>query len=68
VPLTALLPVHEPLAVHAVALVEDQVRVAVLPSTIEAGAAAIVTVGVGAAVTVTTAALDVEPESAESPA
>ena len=67
VPLTTSLPVHEPLALHAVAFVEDQVRVAVLPSTIEWGATPIVAVGAGAAVTVTAAALDVEPELAESP-
>jgi len=55
VPLTALLPVHEPLAVHAVAFVEDHVRLAVLPSTIEVGATAIATVGAGTAVTMSAA-------------
>jgi hypothetical protein len=42
--------------------------VSLRPEGIEVGAAAIVTVGAGTAVTVTAAALEVEPESAESPA
>jgi len=67
VPLTASLPVHEPLAVQEVALVEDQVRVADLPSTMEAGAAAIMTVGAAAAVTVTLTGDEVEPVLAASP-
>ena len=48
VPETAFVPVHPPLAVHEVALVEDQVRVEELPCVIEAGLADSVMVGIGA--------------------
>ncbi len=55
VPDTALLPDHEPLAVHDVAFVLDQERVDELPDAILAGEALNVTVGRGAAATVTVA-------------
>jgi hypothetical protein len=54
-PDTASLPLHPPLAVHAVALVEDQVSVAEEPSVTELGFAARVTVGAGGAVAVSVA-------------
>lgn len=47
VPLVASLPLHDPLAVHEVALAEDHVSVVVAPSAMLAGFAAIVTVGFG---------------------
>ena len=46
-PLTALLPVHPPVAVQVVALVADQDRVELLPLTTELGLALKVTVGAG---------------------
>jgi hypothetical protein len=53
VPLVACVPVHAPLAVQEVALVEDQVSVALCPTMIEVGLTVRVTVGAGvAAVTV----------------
>jgi hypothetical protein len=52
VPLGASLPVQPPVAVHAVALVLDQVSVDVPPAVIEVGLALSVTVG-GAAPDVT---------------
>jgi len=59
VPLVAFAPLHPPEAVHAVALVEDQVTVELLPDVMLAGLAEIVTVGggigVGVGVGVTTA-------------
>ena len=67
VPLTASLPVQPFVAVQALALVEDQVRVALLPRTMLVGATLIVTVGAGGAVTVTLAAVDVEAVLAASP-
>ena len=66
VPLVACVPIHAPAAEHAVALVEDQVSVAVFPSTTEVGATAKVTVGAGA-VTVTLTAVDVDALFALSP-
>ena len=47
VPLVDCEPLHPPLAVHAVALVELQVTVAACPTVIVVGATAIVTVGAG---------------------
>ena len=52
VPLVDLLPLHPPLAVHAVALVLDQVSVEDPPLATLVGLAAIVTVGAGSTVTV----------------
>lgn len=46
-PLTALLPLHAPDAVQAVAFVADQVSVELVPLASELGAALIVTVGAG---------------------
>jgi hypothetical protein len=46
-PDTALAPVHAPLAVHAVALVEAQVNVELPPTATVDGAALIVTIGAG---------------------
>ncbi len=66
-PLTASLPVQPFDAVQAVAFVEDQVKVALLPNTMLVGATLIVTVGVGGAVTVTLAAVEVDAELAASP-
>lgn len=48
VPLVALLPVQPPLAVQEVALVEDQVRVALWPETMLVGEAEKETVGAAA--------------------
>ena len=50
VPLVAFAPLHPPEAVHAVALVEDQVTVETLPDVMLAGLAEIVTVGSGVGV------------------
>jgi hypothetical protein len=63
VPDTAWVPVHAPLAVHAVALVEDQVSVEASPTVTEVGSTAIVTVGAGvtAGVTVTVAVAEALP-------
>ncbi len=62
VPLPASLPVQPFDAVQAVAFVEDQVSVALLPSTMLVGATAIVTVGAGgAAITLTLAVALPEP-------
>ena len=47
VPLIALVPLHPPEAVHAVASVEDQVTVEILPDVMLVGLAEIVTVGGG---------------------
>ena len=60
VPLVAFVPLHPPVAVHEVALVEDQVTVEILPDVMLVGLAEIVTVGspgvgVGVGVAVTTA-------------
>ena len=52
-PLVASAPLQAPLAVQAVALVEDQVSVLLLPSSRLAGSAAMVTVGGGVAGAVT---------------
>lgn len=46
-PLSALLPVHPPDAVHEVAFAADQVSVALVPLVTELGAALIDTVGAG---------------------
>ena len=57
VPLTALVPLHAPEAVHEVAFVEDQVKVDPLPLATLVGFALIETVGGGGlAATVTVAA------------
>ena len=48
-PLDALLPLHPPDAVQAVAFVADQVRVELVPPVTELGAALIRTVGAGVA-------------------
>ena len=45
VPLVAFTPVQPPLAVHEIALVEDQVTVAILPETMLVGLADNETVG-----------------------
>jgi len=47
VPLVGFAPLHPPEAVQAVALVEDQVTVELLPDVMLAGLAEIVTVGGG---------------------
>jgi hypothetical protein len=52
VPLVASAPLHAPLAVQDVALVDDHVTVALCPTVIEVGATAMVTVGATGAVTV----------------
>ncbi len=46
-PLTALAPDHAPEAVHEVALVDDQVKLALLPLVIVLGLAVKATVGAG---------------------
>ena len=48
-PLDALLPLHAPDAVQAVAFVADQVRVELVPLVTELGAALIRTAGAGVA-------------------
>jgi hypothetical protein len=48
VPLVASVPLHDPLAAQDVALVDDQVSVALCPTVIEVGVTAMVTVGTGA--------------------
>lgn len=55
VPLVASAPLHVPLAVQDVALVEDQITVALWPMVIEVGDTAIVTVGSAGALTVNVA-------------
>jgi hypothetical protein len=55
VPLVDCAPLHAPLAVHAAAFVDDQVRVALAPSVIVAGFTEIVTVGAAGAPTATVA-------------
>jgi uncharacterized protein (UPF0212 family) len=47
VPLVVCVPLHAPLAVHDVALVDDQVRVALVPRAMEVEFRAKVTVGLG---------------------
>jgi hypothetical protein len=47
VPLVASLPLHDPLAVQLVALVEDQVSVELAPRIMLVGLAVSVTVGLG---------------------
>lgn len=47
VPLVAWLPLHAPLAVQDVALVDDQVSLALPPTSTEVGDTEIVTVGAG---------------------
>ena len=54
-PEVACVPLHPPLAVQAVALVEDQVTVDGVPSVTEVGSKVTVTVGAGGAVAVTVA-------------
>ena len=54
-PLTALVPLHAPEAVHEVALVEDQVKVDPLPLVTLVGLALMDTLGGGVAATVTVA-------------
>jgi hypothetical protein len=60
VPLVASLPLQLPLAVHAVAFVDDQVSVLLDPTVRLVGLALIVTVGTGA-VTVTIAVALADP-------
>lgn len=63
-PPVALVPVHEPSALQAVALVDDQVSVELPPEATEPGLALILTVGAGLAVlpvTVTVADWVAEP-------
>lgn len=62
-PFVAFVPDHPPDAVQAVALVDDQVNVALEPDMIDAGFAEIVTVGAGPAgdVTVTLVDCDASP-------
>jgi hypothetical protein len=55
VPLVSSLPLQLPLAVHAVAFVEDQVSVALAPRVIVVGSTEIVAVGAGGALTATVA-------------
>jgi hypothetical protein len=55
VPFVFSAPLQALLAVHVVALVEDQVSVALCPSVMEVGATDIVTVGGGGLLTVTAA-------------
>jgi len=52
-PLVGCVPLHAPLAVHAVACVLDQVKVELLPEVSVDGFAVKVTVGIGGVVTVT---------------
>ncbi len=61
VPLVASVPLHAPLAVQEVALVDDQVSVALLPSVIEVGLTASVTVGAAGELTVSDAVADALP-------
>jgi hypothetical protein len=63
-PLIALVPLHPPLAVHEVALVEDHVSVALLPEVTVLGLPPKVTVG-EAAVTVTVVDCDAAPPEPE---
>jgi hypothetical protein len=58
VPLVVSVPVQPPPAVQDVAFVLDQVRVELLPDEIDVGLADSVTVGAGAAETVTVALAD----------
>ncbi len=60
-PDVASLPVHAPLAVQAVALVDDQLSVALLPRVIDVGETASVTVGAGACTVSTAEALLLPP-------
>lgn len=55
VPLVACVPLHAPLAVQAVAFVDDHVRVELPPTVIVVGATAMVTVGAAGVPTVTAA-------------
>jgi hypothetical protein len=55
VPLAPFVPVHPPEAVHAVALVEDHVRVELLPAVMLVALADKLAVGTGLAATVTVA-------------
>jgi len=65
-PLSGLLPVQPPLAVHEVALLLDHVSCVVLPTMTEVGLAVSVTVGAGgAALTVTVALFVTEPPGPE---
>ena len=60
-PVTPLLPAHAPEAVHEVALLEDHVRVDVLPLRMVLGLALKLTVTEGFALTVTVAVWDAVP-------
>jgi len=53
-PFDACVPLQAPLAVHEVALVEDQLNLALCPTVIEVGLTDNVTVGAAAALTVST--------------
>jgi hypothetical protein len=61
VPLVDCAPLHPPLAVHAVVLVELQVTVAACPTVIVVGATAIVTVGAGVVTVSAAVALALPP-------
>jgi hypothetical protein len=60
-PLTALVPDQAPEAVHEVALVEDQVKVELLPLVTVLGLALMLTVAVGLGLTVTVVDWDALP-------
>jgi hypothetical protein len=64
-PEVALLPDHAPLAVHPVALPEDQVSVLEPPEVTLVGTALIVTVGTGRTVTVADCACELPPVPAQ---
>jgi hypothetical protein len=64
-PEVARLPLHAPDAVHELALVDDQVSVALLPTSTVVGFAESVTVGAGWLTTVTVALRLVEPPEFE---
>ncbi|HZF16518.1 MAG TPA: hypothetical protein VE046_11290 [Steroidobacteraceae bacterium] len=65
VPESALLPDQAPLAVHAVALVDDQVSVELPPLTTLVGLAVSVTAGAGGAVTATVTDASSDPPAPE---
>ena len=67
VPLVAGVPLQAPLAVQLVALVDDQVRVALAPWTMLVGATVIVTAGCAGAVIVSATALEVDALLLASP-
>ncbi len=62
-PLVPFAPLQPPLAVHALALLDDQLSVELAPVRIDSGLAVSVSVGAGGAVTVTVTLLDTVPPS-----